>query len=91
MAACYLGVAYITHAAQGIYVYGFLNPSHGPILAAYIVGILVGSVICFAIVNFLKWGLGRIINAELREDWRERYERRQRDSSLERGKGEASY
>ena len=53
--AFYLGVAYITHATQGIYVYRFLNPSHGPILAAYIVGILVGSIIVFAIVSVISY------------------------------------
>jgi uncharacterized membrane protein HdeD (DUF308 family) len=47
----YLGVAYITHATQGIYVYGFLDPQkqHGK-LAAYIVGIAVAECIIFAIV-----------------------------------------
>lgn len=50
--ACYLGVAYITHAAQGFYTYDFLNPSvqHG-LLAAYIIGMGVGYCILFTIVK----------------------------------------
>lgn len=49
----YLGVAYITHATQGIYTYSFLDPQaqHGK-LAAYIVGIAVGEVIIFALVHY---------------------------------------
>jgi hypothetical protein len=82
----YLGVAYITHATQGLYVYSFLNPSKGPILAAYIIGILVGTVLVFCIVNLIKLGLSKCTHAEKRDNWRERYEMRQRDSSLEQGK-----
>jgi len=90
--AAYLGVAYITHATQGIYVYAFLNPSKGPILAAYIVGILVASILVFVIVNLTKWGLTKCTHAKTRDGWRDRYEMRQRDSnSLERGKAEGSY
>ncbi|KAG1847408.1 hypothetical protein F4604DRAFT_1884030 [Suillus subluteus] len=50
--ACYLGVAYITHATQGFYTYSFLDPSvqHG-LLAAYIVGMGVGYCILFTIVK----------------------------------------
>ncbi|KAH7101444.1 hypothetical protein BKA62DRAFT_638929 [Auriculariales sp. MPI-PUGE-AT-0066] len=50
----YLGVAYITHATQGFYTYGFLDPSHGAgKLAAYIVGIPVTEIIFFSLVNGL--------------------------------------
>lgn len=84
--ACYLGVAYITKATQGFYVYSFLNPSKGPILAAYIVGILAGSIIVFVIVNLIKWGLAKSTNAKTRDGWKDRYEMRMRDTSLERGK-----
>ncbi|KAJ8093977.1 hypothetical protein PM082_009862 [Marasmius tenuissimus] len=49
----YVGVAYVTHATQGFYTYEFLDPSHGPILAVYIVGIGVAECILFA----LAWGL----------------------------------
>ncbi|KAI0073957.1 hypothetical protein K474DRAFT_1602419 [Panus rudis PR-1116 ss-1] len=51
--ACYLGVAYITRATQGIYPYDFLNPhlQHAK-LAAYIVGIGVGEAIVFTLVRY---------------------------------------
>ncbi|PAV23898.1 hypothetical protein PNOK_0096600 [Pyrrhoderma noxium] len=44
--ACYLGVAYITHATQGFYTYGFLNPSNksSGVLVAWIIGIGVAGV-----------------------------------------------
>jgi hypothetical protein len=86
MVACYLGVAYITKATQGFYVYSFLNPSKGPILAAYIVGILVGSIVVFVIVNLVKSGLAKCTSAKTRDGWRDRYEMGMRDSGLERGK-----
>jgi len=86
----YLGVAYITKATQGFYVYSFLNPSKGAILAAYIVGILVGSILVFAIVNLVKWGLAKSTSAKTRDGWRDRYEMRNRDTSLERGKSGGS-
>jgi len=52
--ACYLGVAYITHATQGFYTYDFLDPQiqHAKV-AAYIVGIAVGEVIVFVAVHYL--------------------------------------
>jgi len=85
----YLGVAYITKASQGFYVYSFLDPSIGPILAAYIVGIMVGTIIVFCIVNLIKWGLSKHTAARRRELARE-YEGRRRDASLEEGKNSAS-
>ncbi|KAG6333740.1 hypothetical protein ID866_5353 [Astraeus odoratus] len=52
--ACYLGVAYITHAKQGFYTYSFLDPgTHPGRVAAYVVGIAVGYCIVFAIVKGL--------------------------------------
>jgi hypothetical protein len=84
----YLGLAYVTYATQGFYVYSFLNPSKGAILAAYIVGILVGAIIVFAIANGVKWGLARCTTAKKRDDWRERHEMRQRD--VEQGKESSS-
>jgi len=49
--AGYLGVAYITHATQGIYTYSFLDPKkQGKKLAIYIVGIAIGQVVVFCIV-----------------------------------------
>jgi len=50
--ACYLGIAYITHATQGIYTYSFLDPQkQGKLLAAYIIGIAVGQCIIFLVVT----------------------------------------
>jgi hypothetical protein len=53
--ALYLGLAYLTHATQGFYVYGFLDLQAHPsgIVAAYIIGILVASIIIFLIVRYL--------------------------------------
>jgi len=52
--ACYLAVAYITHVSQGFYPYAFLDPKkQGPLLAAYIIGILVGYSIIFILVRGL--------------------------------------
>ena len=51
----YLGLAYLTNATEGFYVYDFLDPhkhSSG-IVAAYIIGILVGAVVIFLIVRYL--------------------------------------
>jgi len=57
--ALYLGLAYLTYATQGFYVYSFLDyewaGSRG-IVAAYIIGIAVGAVIIFCVV----WGLIRL-------------------------------
>lgn len=52
--ACYLGVAYITHATQGFYTYNFLDPrvEHG-LLAAYIVGILAIAIVIFVLVRYI--------------------------------------
>ncbi|KAF2020090.1 hypothetical protein BU24DRAFT_365915 [Aaosphaeria arxii CBS 175.79] len=53
--ACYLGLAYVTEATQGFYVYGFLNlkKNSAGSVAGYIVGILVAAVIVFLIVRYL--------------------------------------
>lgn len=57
--ACYLGLAYLTKGTEGWYVYPFLNPSNGPVLAGYIVGIAAAAVIIFSVVNGIirgrKW------------------------------------
>lgn len=53
--ALYLGLAYLTNATEGFYVYNFLNlqtNSHGKV-AGYIIGILIGSVIVFLIVRYV--------------------------------------
>jgi hypothetical protein len=53
--ALYLGLAYLTHATDGYYVYDFLDlDKHSSgIVAAYIVGILVAAIIIFLIVRYL--------------------------------------
>lgn len=52
----YLGLAYITYATQGFYTYNFLNPAHGAgLLAGYIVGIALASVVIFLLVWGLIW------------------------------------
>ena len=90
MLACYLGVAYITYATQGVWVYNFLNPSveHG-LVAAYIVGILVGTILVFAIVNAIRWSLTKCTHAVRKEAWEASdLELHQRDT--EEGKSHAS-
>jgi hypothetical protein len=62
--AGYLGVAYITRATQGIYVYSFLNPNKGAIVAAYIFGIFAGAIIIFSIVNCIAYGLKKVAQAK---------------------------
>lgn len=56
----YLGVAYITRATLGIYIYSFLNPDKGGIVAGYIVGIFVGALLIFSLINCIAWVLKRI-------------------------------
>jgi uncharacterized membrane protein len=53
--ALYLGLAYVTHATQGFYVYPFLDlqKNSSGIVGAYIVGILVAAIIVFLIVRYL--------------------------------------
>ncbi|KAI1772639.1 hypothetical protein F4818DRAFT_134427 [Hypoxylon cercidicola] len=50
----YLALAEVTHATKGFYTYGFLDPSivHS-VLAAYICGIGIGTVIVFGIVKYV--------------------------------------
>ena len=91
MVGSYLGVAYITHATQGFYVYSFLNPSKGAVLAAYICGIFAGTIVIFALVWLVKWALKRTTHAKTRDEGRVRYQMRTRDSSLEQGKAEGGF
>jgi hypothetical protein len=45
-----LGVAYITHATEGFYTYGFLDPSLGAgRLAGYICGIAIGVAVVYLV------------------------------------------
>lgn len=56
--ALYLGLAYVTLATKGFYVYNFLSPSYegsrGKV-AAYIIAVLVAALIAFAIVKAVIW------------------------------------
>lgn len=50
--ALYLGVAYITKASQGFYVYNFLNPqTQHAVLAAWIIGIALAYCVIFSLVR----------------------------------------
>ncbi|KAF9473052.1 hypothetical protein BDN70DRAFT_413802 [Pholiota conissans] len=83
--ASYLGVAYITHATQGIYTYSFLDPKkQGAKLAAYIFGIGVAEVIVFCVIRGVmvlrqRWAVrsGRVLGgngereANIEEGWEE--------------------
>lgn len=64
----YLGLAYVTHATRGVYVYNFLNPEAkqldaqgenvggvGKLVGAYCVGIAVGIILLFCVVKGLIW------------------------------------
>ena len=53
--ALYLGLAYLTHATEGFYVYDFLDlqENSSGVVAAYIVGILVAAIVVFLIVRYL--------------------------------------
>jgi hypothetical protein len=54
--ALYLGLAYLTKATQGFYVYNFLNPAQGAgKTAGYILGIAAGIIVVFLIVKGLMW------------------------------------
>ncbi|RKU48404.1 hypothetical protein DL546_009482 [Coniochaeta pulveracea] len=53
--AIYCGLAYVTHAIKGVYVYSFLDPGKNGkgVVAGYILGIAVGSLVVFG----AAWGL----------------------------------
>ena len=54
--ACYLALAYITHATQGFYTYSFLDPSKGSgRVTGYCFGILIAACLIFGIVWGLIW------------------------------------
>jgi hypothetical protein len=54
--ALYLGLAYLTKATEGFYVYNFLNPAQGAgKTAGYILGIAAGIIVVFVIVKGLTW------------------------------------
>ena len=54
--ACYLALAYITHATQGWYPYSFLDTSKGSgRVAGYCFGILAAVCVIFGVVWVLIW------------------------------------
>jgi len=55
--ALYLCLAYLTHATEGFYPYGFLDPSsgHSGRVAAYAFAILAAIVVIFLVVWSLIW------------------------------------
>ncbi|KAJ9646516.1 hypothetical protein H2199_002565 [Coniosporium tulheliwenetii] len=55
--AMYLGVAFVTYATQGFFVYGFLDwrSSSGGAVAGYVVGILAAMCVLFVIVRYSIW------------------------------------
>jgi hypothetical protein len=85
--ALYLGLAYLTHATEGFYVYDFLNLNEHSdgIVAAYIVGILVGSIVVFLIVRYVI--MLRIWITEEKTSHRGNFRHRGRMGDVEHGKG----
>lgn len=69
--AAYLGLAFVTVATQGFYVYGFLD--HEQIggrgyVAAYSIGIAVGTVVIFCLVWGLMWARRWVTETKLGMD-----------------------
>ncbi|KAI1414876.1 hypothetical protein F5Y13DRAFT_157422 [Hypoxylon sp. FL1857] len=54
--ALYLALAYVTRATKGFYTYDFLDPGRtGSLVAAYVFGIAVASILIFGIVKGVVW------------------------------------
>ncbi|KAI9828746.1 MAG: hypothetical protein M1832_001851 [Thelocarpon impressellum] len=55
--ALYLGLAYVTYAAQGFYTYSFLDPQESgrARVVAYVFGILAAIVVVYLLVRLLVW------------------------------------
>lgn len=54
--ALYLALAYVTHATKGFYTYSFLDPTKvHSLVAAYVFGIGIATILIFAIVWGLVW------------------------------------
>ncbi|KAI1761765.1 hypothetical protein GGR53DRAFT_504302 [Hypoxylon sp. FL1150] len=65
--ALYLALAYVTRATKGFYTYSFLDPGvvHS-LVAAYICGIAVGTVVVFVVARYLVWGRQWLVEVKLR-------------------------
>jgi uncharacterized membrane protein len=67
--ALYIGVAYITVATEGFYVYSFLdqhNKGGRGRVAGYVFGILVVVIIVFLVVHFAIWFKKRVVETKKR-------------------------
>ncbi|KAI0839102.1 hypothetical protein F5Y06DRAFT_266013 [Hypoxylon sp. FL0890] len=54
--ALYLALAYVTRATKGFYTYSFLDPGKtGSLVAGYVFGIAVATIIIFGIVKGVIW------------------------------------
>ncbi|PGH07233.1 hypothetical protein AJ79_06337 [Helicocarpus griseus UAMH5409] len=66
--ALYVGLAYITYATQGFYVYSFLDPGEGGkdrgLVAAYAFGVLAGLIVIFGVVWLLSWLRVRLVSSK---------------------------
>jgi hypothetical protein len=82
--ALYLGLAYLTHATRGIYVYGFLDPAEGGgKLAGYIVGIAAAGVVIFALRQGLVWGRRWVTETKMGREGRFYAEREREQGDVE--------
>ncbi|EME40508.1 hypothetical protein DOTSEDRAFT_177538 [Dothistroma septosporum NZE10] len=53
--ACYLGLAYLTHATEGVYVYDFLDPASGAgSVTGYCFAILAACIVIFVVVRYIQ-------------------------------------
>lgn len=77
--ACYLALAYITHATEGFYPYSFLDPSKGGgRVTGYCFGILIAICVIFGIVWGAIW-LRNLATHRLGLEGRFAGQRRKRD------------
>ena len=66
----YLSLAYLTRAAQGFYVYSFLDPgvdgAHNGRVAGYTLGIFAGTLVIFGVAWIAIWVQGRIVGTKVK-------------------------
>ncbi|OJD17485.1 hypothetical protein AJ78_02406 [Emergomyces pasteurianus Ep9510] len=66
--ALYTGVAYITHATQGTWVYPFLNPGphnqHSGRVAAYLFGVIAIQLLAFVVVWLISYARMRLVSSK---------------------------
>jgi len=90
--ALYLGLAYLTHAVAGWWVYDFLNDQpHGRgRVAAYIFGILALCIVVFVIVHFVILGRKKLSEKNGRQGKLEHKGPRDAEKEMEEGRASAS-